>query len=227
MRIVVSIPDPHDPEEARAVQASHARLVRTGMGFRNVAGVALAYSPDESEACVVASVLSTTNWKTVQEQRAVLPVSRPRDSEMQGFREGPLMLHVLERLAIEPDLILVLGDGVAHPRRFGLACHVGVAIDHPTVGVSVLWPPGTRRPAVSFAGSLRRGTKTAMCHDPSGDIVGFALCTQDNQDPIYVSPGHRVSPEDAVALALRAAPWFRMPEPLRVAEMAARSGTPR
>lgn len=146
MQVKVAIPDPSDGAEARDVQSSHAKLVRLGMRFRNVAGVAVAYSADEMEACVVASVLSTTNWKTVHEQRATLPVQRPRDPEMQGFREGPLMLAVLARLAVEPDLILVSGDGVAHPRRFGLACHVGVALDHPTIGVSSLWPPGTKRP---------------------------------------------------------------------------------
>lgn len=68
---------------------------------------------------------------------------------------------------------------------------------------------------------------TAIHHDPSGDVVGFVLRTQASGDPVYVSPGHRLSPEDAVSLVLRAAPWFRLPEPLRVAEEAARAGARR
>jgi deoxyribonuclease V len=191
------------------------------MQWRNVAGVAVAYSADESEACIVASVLSTTNWKVVHEQRATLPVPRAREPEMQGFREGPMILDVLTKLAIEPDMIFVLGDGIAHPRRFGLACHVGVALDHPTVGVSSLWPPGTRM-ATTVTRVMSRATKTALRHDPNGDVVGYVVCTQDNQPPIHVSPGHRVSVDDAVSFVLRAAPWYRLPEPLRRAEEAAR-----
>lgn len=214
---------PEDLDEARRYQASLARSVRLGDKFGMVAGVGLAYAHNETHAFVVASVLSTTNWRPVHEQQIVLPVSRSREPDMESFREGPLYVAVLERLAVEPDLILVEGHGIAHPRRFGVACYVGLTFDIPTVGVAQHWPSGCGTHPVQFQGGLRRGNISAIRHDPSGDRVGSEVCTQDHEEPLRVSPGHRVSVEDATSLVLRCSPWMRVPEPLRAAEAKALS----
>lgn len=215
---------PETTEDAKRIQTEAARLVRLGEQFRHVAGASLVYSKDESEAFVVVSVLSTTNWRVVHEQKARLAVVQPRVEDMDGFREGPLFLEVLERLAIEPDVILVRGHGIAHPRRFGVACHVGVSLDLPTIGVAFYWPPGCGLDQAQFPGSgLKRGNTSAIRHDPSGDRVGAQVCTQDNEAPLHVSPGHRMAVDEAISIVLRCSPWRQYPEPLRAANEQARA----
>ena len=219
LRVRNEIPDFETPEEAHEIQTRLAREIRYGDQFKYVAGVDVAYSRDDERAYAAAVVLSTTNWSRIAEQRAVLPVSVRYDPEMLGWREAPAILEVLLQLPIEPDLILVDGNGTAHPRKFGLACHVGYALDHPTIGVATTWPSGCRDTPAFF--SKRRGSKAALLHGLSGDRVGYEVYTQEGIDPIYVSPGNRVSVDDAVSLVLRCAPWRRIPEPLRHAEEAA------
>jgi deoxyribonuclease V len=213
------VPFPDTEEEGHEIQVRLARLVRLGERFRNVAGVDVAYSRDDKWAYAAAVVVSTTNWSVVHSQRLKMEVPWPYESGMLGFREGPVCLAVLKKLAIEPDLILVDGCGLAHPRRFGLACHVGYALDFPTIGVAKTWPAGCRQASATLP--KKRGSKSALLHDPSGDRVGFEVHTQDNTNPIYVSPGHRVSVEDAASLVLRCSPWFKNPEPLRQADQLA------
>jgi deoxyribonuclease V len=194
-----------------------SREVLTDGGFRLVAGVDVAYLSDE-EACVVACALSTGNWSVVNEQRVVVPVSNEHQSGILDFRWGPLMLKALIQLPTEPDLVLVNGTGIAHPRRFGLACHVGLSLDHPTIGVVSTWPTGCARVRADVA--RRRGSKVAILHEDTRQQVGWELVTQENSDPVYVSPGHRVGLEEAAVLVLRSSPWYRLPEPLRAAERA-------
>lgn len=210
------VPEEGDLDE---IQKQMGRLVHLGTQFKYVAGVALAFSPQEDQAYVVASVLSTTNWRVIADQRLVLPVLRSREPDYESFREGPLMLEALQRLSIVPDIIFVQGHGIAHPRRFGVASYVGVSFDHPTVGVGDLWPSGCTSVSATVSGA-RRGNKTAVLHPPSYDHVGWALHSQDQQEPIYVSPGHRVSVTETAELALRCSPWSREPEPLRAATKA-------
>lgn len=211
-----TVPDPVNDDEAKEIQTRLAREIRQGQGFKLVAGVDVAYSKDDERAYVAAVVLSTTNWRPVADQRVRLSVPRTYDANLLGWREGPLVLEALTRLSVEPDLILVDGNGTAHPRKFGLACHVGYALDHPTVGVSKIWPRGCKD--VKATVPRRRGTKTALAHEVSGDTLGYELYTQHENDPIYVSPGHRVSCDEAVSFVLRCAPWHQSPEPLRAAE---------
>ena len=213
------IPTPATPEEAHETQIRLAREVRRGDQFKYVAGVDVAYSKDDQRAYVVAVVLSTTNWSKISEQRIQLPVPAPYEAGMLGWREAPLVLEALTRLPVQPDVILVDGSGIAHPRKFGLASHVGYALDHRTVGVAKTWPPGCRDTPATLL--KRRGSKAALLHETSGEILGAELYTQDNLNPIYVSPGHRVSVEEAVSLVLRCTPWHQNPEPLRAADQAA------
>lgn len=213
------VPDPQTPEEAHETQQRLARELRFGDRFQTVAGVDIAYTKDDKWAFVAAVVLSTTNWRPVSQQLVKLPVTRPYESGMLGWREAPLMLEALTKLPIEPDLIVVDGNGIAHPRKFGSACHIGYALEHPTVGVAKTWPPGCKD--IPATVEKRRGNKTALLHDPSGDKVGHQVYTQDNTNPIFVSPGNRVSVDEATNLVLRCTPWYRLPEPVRAANEAA------
>lgn len=213
------IPTPESDEEAHDTQTRLSREIRLGEHFKYVAGVDVAYGKDDKFAYAVAVVLSTTNWRPISEQRVKLPVPYPYEPGMLGWREAPLVVNALLKLPIEPDLILVDGNGIAHPRRFGLACHVGYMLDHPTVGIAKTWPPGCKDVPVTM--QKVRGSKRALLHEVSGDKVGYEVYTQTNTNPVFVSPGNRVSVDQAVSLVLRCTPNYRISEPLRAADHSA------
>jgi deoxyribonuclease V len=128
-----------------------------------------------------------------------------------SFREAPALLAALGRLHRAPDVILCDGQGLAHPRRFGLACHLGVLLDVPTIGVAKSRLIGTHdEPAP------RRGARTPL--RDAGETIGAVLRTRAGVRPVYVSVGHRVSLETAIAIVLGCAPRFRVPEPVRRAD---------
>jgi deoxyribonuclease V len=206
------LPVPGTDEERHAEEVRLAREVKPGPQFKNVAGVNVHPTKDFKRGYAVASVLSTTNWRPVAEQKAMGELSVPFDRDNFGWAYGALMVEVLAKLPVVPDLILVTGNGIAHPRKFGAACHVGYVFDHPTIGVSGLWPNGCKD--IAAMARERRGTKTALIHEVSGARVGYQVFTQETERPVFVSPGHRISVDDAANFALRCAPWRRMPQPI-------------
>lgn len=132
-----------------------------------------------------------------------------------SFRELPLVAEAFARLSEPPDLLILDGQGLAHPRRFGLACHAGVELGLPTIGCAKSLLCGEFKPF-----ELRRGKRSPLLLD--GEKVGYALCSRDRVKPIFVSPGHRISHETAVEIVLRCAPRYRLPEPTRLAHTESR-----
>lgn len=130
-----------------------------------------------------------------------------------GFREVPALLACWARLAVKPDLILVDGHGVAHPRGFGIACHLGIVLGVPTIGVakSLLVGEGTPGPEPGDTAPLTW----------KGARIGTALRTRRGANPLYVSAGHRVSLATAVAIVLETTRGRRLPAPIRAAHAAA------
>jgi deoxyribonuclease V len=128
-----------------------------------------------------------------------------------SFREGPILVAAFGRLRIEPDVILIDGQGFAHPRRFGIASHLGLVLDTPTIGCAKSILVGE---AEEPGG--RSGSTSPLMHQ--GERVGMALRTRDNVRPIYVSIGHRVSLESAVEIVARCTDGFRIPKPTREAD---------
>ena len=224
LRVRNELIEPESTEDLLAEEVMLARKIRLGEQFQNVAGVSIVYGKPHDGHVVgycVAQVLSTSTWRPVAEQKQYDAFDTDYDSPWRPVQEAHLMTQVLQKLHIEPDLIFVSGNGIAHPRKFGLASRVGYMLDHPTIGVSPLWPPGCGQTHMVMV--KNRGARAAIKHDPSLDHVGSELYTHDNQDPIYVSPGHRVSVSDAAAFALRCAPIYRLPEPIRRSQEAALS----
>jgi deoxyribonuclease V len=127
-----------------------------------------------------------------------------------AFRELPALVEALRRLTVVPDMLVCDGQGIAHPRRFGLACHVGVLTGLPTVGVAKT-PLGH----YELPGG-RRGDTTQLVD--GSDVVGSALRTQPDVKPVFVSVGHRIDLERACAETLRLAPRYRLPETTRAAD---------
>lgn len=129
-----------------------------------------------------------------------------------SFRETPPLLEAWERVRIRPDVVMFDGQGLAHPRRFGIACHVGLLVELPTVGCAKTRLTGTFEPPDEAAGS------SSPLVD-RGETVGAVVRTKNRVQPIYVSPGHLADVESSVDLALRCVSKYRVPEPTRLAHL--------
>ncbi|MFC4009446.1 endonuclease V [Nonomuraea purpurea] len=182
--------------------------------FTLVAGLDVHYHGDDRLTAAVV-VLDAVSLEPVA--RAVVHgrVAFPYVPGLFAFRELPALVEALEELSVTPDLLVCDGYGLAHPRGFGLACHLGVLTGLPALGVG----------KTPFVGSHEtpapeRGAWTPIVHD--GVTVGRALRTQDGVKPVYVSQGHRISLDTATEQVLRLATRYRLPEPIRQADHLAR-----
>jgi len=131
-----------------------------------------------------------------------------------SFRESPLVLDACEKLTITPDLILVDGQGLAHPRRLGLASHLGLLLDTPTIGCAKSRLCGSHKVPATLPGSF------AELVD-NGEVIGAVLRTKTDTSPLYISIGHKVDLETAIQWVLACCRGYRIPEPLRFAHLAA------
>jgi deoxyribonuclease V len=132
-----------------------------------------------------------------------------------SYRELPVLIKAYKKMQLEPDVILVDGQGIAHPRRLGLASHLGVVLGRPTIGCAKSHLFGQY--AVP---GVKRGMYTIM---KNGDeAIGIVLRTRDNVKPLFVSPGHLVSADDCLSVVLKVTKRYRIPEPIRYAHKMAR-----
>lgn len=213
---------PTDPERAVALQetlrGSVSKSVDTEAARHptTVAGLDAAYSSDGRHAVGAAVVMDTANLHVLDRAVAWSDVHFPYVAGLLAFRELPVLLDALGRLFRAPDLLLVDGNGLLHPRRFGLASHVGVVTGLPTIGVA---KSGSLRGAPPP--SPLRGSATPLL---AGDQeIGRALRTQFETRPAFVSVGHRLDLDTACDHVLRLAPRHRLPEPLRHSDSLARA----
>lgn len=203
------------PRRAAAIQRELAGRVeeQTPPGFdpQVVAGLDAAF-PKGGRECVAAAVVWDVRGRRVLEERvARRPLTFPYVPGLLSFREAPAVLAALSALNTPVDALLCDGHGLAHPRRFGLACHVGVLAGIPAVGCAksvLIGSYGEIAPA--------RGSKAPLEH--RGERVGTVLRTRDGVRPVFVSIGHRVDLSAAEALVMRCAIGFRLPEPVRRAD---------
>lgn len=213
---------PADPERAVVLQQSLRGAVRTTVGAdaarhpTTVAGLDAAYSRDGQRAVGAAVVLDAATLRVLDQAVAWGEVHFPYVPGLLAFRELPVLLDALGRLATPPDLLLADGNGLLHPRRFGLACHVGVVTGLPTIGVA---KSGSLRGAPPPVAA--RGSTAPILDGP--DELGRALRTQAGTRPVFVSVGHRLDLDTACDHVLRLAPRNRLPEPLRRSDALARA----
>ncbi|MGW1200022.1 endonuclease V [Streptomyces sp. NPDC002536] len=179
-------------------------------------GVDVAYDDERDVVAAAAVALDAATLEVVGQATAVGRVSFPYVPGLLAFREIPTVLAALERLAVEPGLVVCDGYGLAHPRRFGLASHLGVLTGLPTVGVAK--NPFTFR--YEQPGPLRGDTAPLLDGE---EEVGRALRTREGVKPVFVSVGHRVSLDRACAQVLRLARGFRLPETTRAADALCRA----
>jgi deoxyribonuclease V len=203
------------PREAMALQGSLASRVSTQGSLaeaETVAGIDVGIRDKRARAAVV--VIGLAEMATLEIARAERPVTFPYVPGLLTFREGPVVLDALAKLTIEPDVLLFDGQGRAHPRRMGIATHIAVLLDRPSVGCAKSRLCGTHKEL-----GPERGEYTWLYDDD--ELVGAVLRTRTRVKPVYVSTGHRASLEDAIALVLRCGGGFKLPEPTRRAHHAA------
>jgi len=199
--------DFHDIESAAHLQESLAKLVAIEPGDGSmpklVCGLDAAYS--DSSGVGVAAVVDVVTGREVETAYSKLDGLVPYFPGLFGFREGPLLLEATSKLGSNPDMFIVEGHGLAHPRRFGLASHVGIALNKPTIGVARNLLYGKQKEDLSIV-------------DADGTVLGKALKTRLLKRPLYVSVGHKTNLTSAVNVLISS--MLHSPEyplPLRMA----------
>ncbi len=192
--------------EAIAIQRDLRRWVvmenRLGE-VKTIAGVDVSAQEDTSRAAVV--VLSYPDLLPLDSSVAALPLQFPYVPGLLSFREVPAILAAFDKLFRLPDLIIIDGQGVAHPRRIGIATHLGVLLDHPTIGCAKSRLCGEYKEPDAEAGSY------TYLYD-QGEVIGAVVRTKANVAPLFVSVGHRVDLATAIAYVLRCCRKYRLPE---------------
>jgi len=202
------------PRQAIALQQRLARrVVRSALHgeVRFVAGADCAYLSDGERLVAGWVVWDVLDRRVVETASAVRRLIFPYVPGLLSFRESPALIAAARKLKCEPDALIFDAQGLAHPRRFGLACHVGVLLDKPSIGCAKSRLCGRHAEPAARAGS----TTPLMDDDHE---VGRVLRTRDDARPVYVSIGHRITLDEAVALVLRCCAGYRLPEPTRLAD---------
>lgn len=179
-----------------------------------VAGLDISGVGSDGRATAAVVVLTYPALETIECRVVSAEVSFPYIPGLLSFREAPVLIPVLESLVSKPDVLLIDGQGIAHPRRFGIACHLGLLFDIPAIGCAKSRLVGAYDEPEVF-----RGSHTKLEHGT--EVIGAALRTRDETRPIFVSIGHKVDLESALRIVLTCSPKYRVPEPTRRAHLAA------
>ncbi len=220
---MVQIPPVSSPatlDEARRLQAdlaSRVELTDAPGGLPTVVtGLDVSYRVGSDDVVAAAVVIDIASGEIIEHQVVRGTVTFPYTPGLLAFREIPMLLEALRGLRTDPGLLLCDGQGIAHPRRCGLASHLGVLLDLPAVGCAKRRFIGTHDEP-----GQRRGDRAALVDGT--ERIGSVLRTQDGVAPVFVSPGHRIDHEAACELVLAAAPRYRLPDPVRHADRLSRA----
>jgi len=176
-----------------------------------IAGLDCAFSKDGKRIIAAAIVLTIPEFEILETKSAIRKVTMPYIPGLLSFREAVACISAVEKLTTNPDVILIDGQGIAHPRRLGLASHLGLFFDKPTIGCAKSRLIGTfKQPAIS------KGSFTLL--KDNDDIIGAVVRTRDNVKPLFVSVGNKCTLEDAVKTVLSCAVKYRLAEPTRLAD---------
>jgi deoxyribonuclease V len=205
--------------EAKAIQEQLRVCVVTEdqlPAVHSVAGVDVGFDRAGNLSRAAVAVLDFPSLRLIASSVAILPTHFPYVPGLLSFREIPVILEALSKLADMPDLLLCDGQGIAHPRRLGIASHLGILIDTPSIGVAKKLLVGRHGPIPD-----ERGRWVGLEHQ--GERIGAVLRTRVGVKPVYVSPGHRISLPTAIEFVMRCTTRFRLPETTRAAHRLASS----
>jgi deoxyribonuclease V len=205
---------PREAVELQKQLRGQVRVVPLRKKIETVAGADISFNKFDPVVYAGVVVLRLPTLEVVEESGVVSETKFPYVPGLLSFRETPSVLEAWAKLKTEPDALMLDGQGYAHPRRFGIACHVGLLINRPTLGcaksvlVGKYEEPGEER-----------GSHSPLVDPKTGETVGAALRTKTRVQPIYVSAGHLIDLEGAVELMLRCDGGYRQPEPTRRAHL--------
>ena len=218
LRHALAAPWPKTPAEGRAEQ-QRLRTTVSDTGdlppLRRLAALDAHFAPDRGLAWGAVAVLSWPGLNLVESALACRPLDFPYVSGLLSFRECPALLAALASITTSVDLLLVDGQGRAHPRRFGLACHLGVLAGLPTIGIAKSRLFGRHDEPAMDKGA------TAPLRD-GDEVIGTVLRSCTGKRPIYVSVGHAIGLAAATDFVLQCTPRYRLPEPIRIADALSR-----
>ena len=217
----MNVPPLHDwpATEAEAVALQNALVGRVDTsapigGFEFIAGCDIAYHLTEPRLFAAVVVLRAGDLSVVEESAVTREVTFPYIPGLLSFREIPALLAAFAELRQPPDVVMLDGQGIAHPRRFGLACHLGLWLNLPTVGCAKSWLVGEYDEPGPEAGAAAPLTI-------NGDEVGAVVRSAAGAKPVFVSPGHKIDVASATAVVRATLSGYRHPAPTRAGHMAA------
>lgn len=181
--------------------------------MKTIAGSDVSYSKHSNLVFASVVVLDFTTMEVLEEISVVSHVSFPYIPGLLSFREGPALVQAFEKLHTIPDVVMIDGHGISHPRGIGIASHLGLWIDLPSIGCA-------KKKLVGTYGTLghEKGSVTDLLFD--GSLVGSVVRTKNNVKPVFVSPGHKIGVKTAVHVVLSCSRGYRIPEPVRKAHLA-------
>ena len=206
------------PKAAAAIQKQLApRVIRKSniniKAVKTVAGIDTSYR--NNIACAAVVVLNLENLKPIELQTAFKPLDFPYIPGLLSFREGPATIAAMENLENRPDLLMFDGQGIAHPRRFGIASHIGLLKDLPSIGCAK-----TKLVGQYEEPDVERGNFAYL--KDGGQTIGAVLRTRTGVKPVFVSVGHRLNLNDSIKIVLQCCKGYRLPEPVRLADKLSR-----
>lgn len=201
-------------DRAKAIQKELATRVYLQNQFptlRRIAGADLSIDEETGEGVAGVVVLSYPGLDVLEKKYVRKRISYPYIPGLLSFREAPILLAAFEKVELEPDLIIFDGQGIAHPRRVGIASHMGLLLDKPSIGCakSVL------------CGTFREPGKKSGANTPlfmGEKIIGTVLRTRQNVQPVFISPGHKIDLDASVRIVLECCDGYRLPKPTRLAD---------
>jgi deoxyribonuclease V len=208
---------PTTEDEAVTLQNTLAGRVNTApplTSFELIAGCDIAYHLTEPRLFAAVVVLKASDLSVVEESAVTREVTFPYIPGLLSFREIPALLAAFAELRQTPDVVMLDGQGIAHPRRFGLACHLGLWLDRPCVGCAKSWLVGDYAEPGMLAGDASPITI-------KGEEVGAVVRSAAGVKPVFVSPGHKIDVPSATAVVRATLSGYRHPAPTRAAHMAA------
>ena len=203
--------------ECQKALASKVRFTPLKKRPKLIAGIDCAFSKGGERIIAAVVVLRLPDFALIETTNAVRKVTFPYIPGLLSFREAPVCIAAVEKLKSKPDVFIIDGQGIAHPRRLGLATHLGLFFDWPTIGcaksrlIGVYKEPALQKGARSLLKDKKGDSKTQY------ETIGAVLRTRTNVKPVFVSVGNKCTLKNAIELTLRCAVKYRLPEPTRLA----------
>jgi deoxyribonuclease V len=202
------------PKQAMDLQLNLAQEIILKDEFSDikfVAGIDVGFPKDKNTTQAAIAILEYDSLNLVESQIVDVPTTFPYIPGLLSFREIPAIIETIKNIKIEPDIVLCDGQGIAHPRKFGLASHLGLILNKPMIGVA------KSRLTGKYNSIPQKKGKWNPLLDDQDEVIGAVLCTRDKVKPLFISPGHKISLQSSINIVMACITRYRLPETTRCA----------